>query len=482
MTYDASSKGTGREEEGMVGRYLSPRTALLVGLSVSLAACTPSKPKIDKALENAIANRKAAQAVQEGIDKEKAPRGSIRRTPGGSHALSPGESIWIQEGKSKVLNVGFDVQRVSIGNPDLAGVVVLGPRSILINAKELPEKEMDTGRTLRRSGLISSATFTPPPNMEETTVILWDPDNKTDSHTVFVTDFLAEQVLLEVTIAELNRTKMENRGVDFQKIGGNIRAGYWLGGGDVPGLLQGIPSGGPEPQQVAPFPLVLGPERPTFVFQNGESDLTALVTFLEQNGMATVLAQPKILALSGQNAVFQVGGEIPIRIVTSFSAEVEFKAFGTLVNFLPRISEDGDIILTVTPEVSQPDFNSPVEGVPSFKTRRASTTAKLREGESLVLGGLTQHSRTESERGIPYLKDMPFAGQLFRDTTYTDEVLELMVVVRPHIVKALEPGTDLDLPTDRGPLQRNDVRTKPEDETVTRPRLPTPAHDSRKKR
>lgn len=466
----------------MVGRHVSPRMALLLGLLVSIGGCAPSRPKLDKELENAIARRRAAQAVQEGIEKEKLPPGSMKKKPGGSHNLRNGESIWIQTGKSKVLNVPFDVQRVSIGNPDLAGVVVLGPRSILINAKELPKTDDDSGRrTVSRSGLISSRTFTPPPNIAETTVILWDPDNRTDSHTIFVTDFLAEQVLLEVTIAELNRTKMEMRGVDFQKIGGNIRAGYFLGGGDTPGLFQLIPSADPlEPTQFPPFPLVMGPERPTFVFQNGESDITALVTFLQQNGLATVLAQPKILALSGQNAVFQVGGEIPIRIVTSFSAEVEFKAFGTLVNFLPRISEDGDIILTVTPEVSQPDFNSPVEGVPSFRTRRASTTAKLREGESLVLGGLTQHSRTEVERGIPYLKDMPYAGQLFRDTVYTDEVLELMVIVKPHLVKGLEPGTELDLPTDGGPLKRDDVRTKPEDETVTRPRLPTPARDSRK--
>jgi Flp pilus assembly secretin CpaC len=220
-------------------------------------------------------------------------------------------------------------------------VVVLGPRSILINAKELPKEEEDSGRrSTSRAGLISSKTFTPPPNMEETTVILWDDNNVTDSHTIFVTDFLAEQVLLEVTIAELNHTKMEAHGVDFQNIGGSVRAGYWLGGGDVPGLTQLIPSSDPlNPKQAAPFPLVMGSERPTFAFQNGDGDITALVTFLETNGMASILAQPKILALSGQNAVFQVGGEIPIRIVTSFSAEVEFKAFGTLVNFLPRISK-----------------------------------------------------------------------------------------------------------------------------------------------
>jgi Flp pilus assembly secretin CpaC len=462
----------------MVGRH-TPRTALLVGLMLAIGACTASKPKIDKDLERAVTNRRAAQSVQEGMDKQRVPAAAKR--PGGSHSLRAGESIWLQSGKSKVLDVPFTVSRVSIGNPDLAGVVVLGPKSILVNAKELPEKEGEgAGRTTQRSGLLSSRTFTPHPNIAETTIILWDGDNRTDSHTVFVTDFLAEQVLLEVTIAELNRTKMEARGVDFQKIGGSIRAGYWMGGGEVPGLSQFFPGGGDNPTHLPPFPLVTGGERPTFVFQNGDSDITALVTALEEHGLATVLAQPKILAMSGQNAVFQVGGEIPIRIVTSFSAEVEFKAFGTLVNFYPIISEDGDIILTVTPEVSQPDFNSPVEGVPSFRTRRASTTAKLREGESLVLGGLVQHSRSENERGLPYLKDLPYAGALFRNTTYTDEVLELMVVVKPQFVKAMAPGTDVDLPTDRGPLERSDVRTKPEDETVTRPRLPTPAHNTRK--
>jgi len=333
--------------------------------------------------------------------------------------------------------------------------------------------------------MVSARTFTPPPNIAETTVILWDSGNRTDSHTVFVSEFLAEQVLLEVTVAELDRVKMEERGVDFQSLGEAVRGGYWLGGGPqtqglqiIPGLVSATGEGN---VGTLPFPLAVGGEKPTFAIQNRDADITALVTMLQTEGLATVLAQPKILALSGQNAVFQVGGEIPIRIVTSFSAEVEFKAFGTLVNFLPRISEDGDIILTVTPEVSQPDFSRSVEGIPTFAVRRASTTARMREGESLVIGGLVQHSRTEQERGIPYLKDLPYAGALFRETSYRDEVNELMVVVRPHIVKSIAPGTDLDLPSDRGPLDRDDVKTRHEDATVTRPRLPTPAYNSQKR-
>ena len=463
--------------------------ALLAGIGmVSLAGCTDLKPKVDKELDKEIARRKAAEAVQQGIDQEKAPIGSMKKRPGGSHALRAGESIWMQSGKSRVLEVPYSVQRVSIGNPDLAGVVVLGPRSILINAKELPKDSQAAGSgggRGGRSGMVSARTFTPPPNMAETTVILWDSKNRTDSHTVFVSEFLAEQVLLEVTVAELDRLKMEIRGVDFQTLGEAVRGGYWLGGGQatqgleiIPGLVSTAGSGN---IGSLPFPLAVGGERPTFAIQNRDADITALVTMLQTEGLATILAQPKILALSGQNAVFQVGGEIPIRIVTSFSAEIEFKAFGTLVNFLPRISEDGDIILTVTPEVSQPDFSRAVEGIPTFAVRRASTTAKLREGESLVLGGLVQHQRTEQERGIPYLKDLPWAGALFRETSYRDEVNELMVVVKPHIVKNLAPGTDVDLPTDRGPLDRNDVKTKHEDATVTRPRLPNPAYNSQKK-
>src|SRR5258706_6573583 len=170
----AFSMVNGREE-GMVGRYVSPRMAVLAGIVVSLGACTASKPKIDKHVEDALAQKQAAKAVESSIDREKAPVGARKKRPGGSHALAAGETVWIQTGKRQVLNVPYNVQRVSIGNPDLAGVVVLGPRSILINAKELPAQAEGGGGggSTSRSGLLSSRTFTPPPKMAETTVILW---------------------------------------------------------------------------------------------------------------------------------------------------------------------------------------------------------------------------------------------------------------------------------------------------------------------
>jgi len=201
-------------------------------------------------------------------------------------------------------------------------------------------------------------------------------------------------------------------------------------------------------------------------------DVAAFIKALEQEGLATVLAQPKLVAMSGQNAVFQAGGEIPIRIATGFTAAVQFKPFGTIVSFLPRVSENGDIMLTVAPEVSAPDFSNEVEGIPTFRTRRASTSTRMRNGQTLVIGGLLQTIRQEQVSGVPYLKDIPVLGYAFRFTKFADEVLDLMVIVKPHLVRPLPPGTQLPLPTDVGPLRTEDTRTKPAPDSATRPRIP----------
>jgi len=89
-----------------------------------------------------------------------------------------------------------------------------------------------------------------------------------------------------------------------------------------------------------------------------------------------------------------------------------------------------------------------------------------------VIGGLLQTNRRESVRGVPYLKDIPLLRYVFSDTDYTDEVIELMVIVTPYVVEPLPEGTQLALPTDRGPLTHEDVRTREEDAEAARPRIP----------
>jgi pilus assembly protein CpaC len=142
------------------------------------------------------------------------------------------------------------------------------------------------------------------------------------------------------------------------------------------------------------------------------------------------------------------------------------------VNFIPSISDEGDILLTVTPEVSEPDFTSLVEGIPSFRTRRASTSAQLRNGETLIIGGLLQNIRREQVRGVPYLQDIPVAGYVFRNTSYFNELTELVVVVTPRVVQPMAPGEELTLPTDREPMTNEEIRTKPDPAEATRPRVP----------
>jgi pilus assembly protein CpaC len=129
-------------------------------------------------------------------------------------------------------------------------------------------------------------------------------------------------------------------------------------------------------------------------------------------------------------------------------------------------------MLTVTPEVSEAVFSQPVEGIPTFRTRRASTSTRLKDGETLIIGGLLQDQRAEAVDGIPYLQDIPLIGIVFRHTVYADTLSEMVVTVTPHLARPIKPGEDVALPTDRGPLTNEEIRTKPNPFEATRPRIP----------
>lgn len=444
------------------------RTAMGVAVVVIAAGCAPhTAPLSDKFREN-YEEWQAGRAVDDGLRRQIADTSDTAPAP---TVLMPGEPVWIQSGKSRIIQFPAPVRRVSISNPELAGIVVLGPTALLVNAKVPPASaQQDDQQTFstRRStvGVVSGTTLTPPPQVSETSLVVWDASGTASSHSVFVADFLDRQLMLEVTVAEVKRTSLEEHGIDFRSVGSSFSSNMFMGGGFGPAEALAVPFG----DSIAP--LGLSGTRPNFAFRLPKDDITVLLQILQSEGLATILAQPKIMAMSGQNALFQAGGEIPIRIISSFTADIEFKPFGTIVNFLPSISEEGDITLTVTPEVSQPDFSNPVEGVPTFRTRRMSTTARLRDGETLVLGGLLQTLRSEEVRGIPYLQDIPIAGHIFRETSFNDEVTELMVVVTPHLVSPIPAGQMVALPTDRPPLTNEEVRTKPDPSEATRPRLP----------
>ena len=448
------------------------RMLAIVAAAVLATACSNNRkePVTGKAAKQ-DSHMGAGSAVREAFQQQRA-----RSKAAVKGALAPGDPIWVQAGKSRVIHLSSPVRRVSIGNPEMAGVVVLGPRTIMINAKPFEERTERARTAAGRGNIITNKTLTNPPRLQETNFMVWGKGDEPSVHSLFVADFIERQVVLEVTVAEINRTAAEQHGIDFRSVARTFVSAYFMGAGagpKVPGKATTVP-----PTETPLLPLTLTDsnpplgDSPVFAFQLPQEDITGFIEALQAEGLATILAQPRLLAMSGQDAVFQVGGEIPIQIATAFSTDIEFKPFGTIVNFIPRVSEENDVMLTVTPEVSQPDFGNPVNGVPSFRTRRASTSARLKDGQTLVIGGLLQSIRNENVRGIPYLKDIPFLRYIFSTTTFSNEVIELMVVVTPYIVEPLPEGTELALPTDRGPLNYDDVRTREEDEEAARPRIP----------
>ena len=450
------------------GRAISTVAASIVVLS----SCSVNRnAPVAKEMDEASGRPGATSTISEGFQKETIPAEAAAAPSRGGAMLEPGEAIWVRSGKSRVLQLKNAIKRVSLGDPSLAGIVVLGPRTIMVNAKEVPPPPGGSeGGGARTSGVVTGKTLTPEPRVAETTLILWDGSQTPDIHSLFVADFVDQQILLEVTVAELDRTAMEEHGIDFRAAANSFANAYFMGGGAGPrpgGQNVLVP-----PQGSPLLPLGTTTDHPTYAFNVPQSDITALIQILQSEQLATILAQPKLMAMSGQNAVFQVGGEIPIRIATGFATDIVFKPFGTIVNFIARISDEGDILLTVNPEVSQPDFSSPVEGIPTFRTRRASTATRLRNGETLVIGGLLQRARNELASGVPYLQDIPVAGYIFRHTVYSDSVTELMIVVTPRLVAPMRPGTEVAFPSDRPPLSNEDIRTKADPAEVTRPRVP----------
>jgi pilus assembly protein CpaC len=437
-------------------------------------SCSVREPGRTKEVQDRLSKTmQAARAVNDAVEKQTiSPEAeAAQRAARAGEALKPGEPIWMQSGKSRVFHLKRPIKRISVGNPEVAGIVVLGPYTVMINAKQLPvpkgaEAIRTTPLTIMggriSTGMVLGRTLTPQPRIAETTLVLWDGESE-DTHSLTVAGFLDQQVMLDVTVAEINRTAMEEHGVDVRALQKDFIAASFMGaGGGGSGIIPQVPL----------LPLTLTPSKPNYAFVFPNEDVSVLLQTLETEALATILARPTLLALSGQNAAFQVGGEIPIRTSNAFTAQVEFKPFGTIVNFIPLISEEGDLTLTVTPEVSEPDFEHLVEGIPTFTTRRSSTTTRLRNGETLVIGGLLQTKTQELVKGVPYLKDIPYAGYIFRFTSYNKEVIELLIVVTPRLVHARPPGTEMALPTDRGSLTSEEVRTQPDPASATRPRLP----------
>lgn len=258
-----------------------------------------------------------------------------------------------------------------------------------------------------------------------------------------------QQVMLKVRFSEMRREVSKNLGTSFQisnSPGGvtnaNAGSGNFAGAPGVPPFNPIASASGSTSQGV------LG-------FRVGGGSLTAqvMIEALESQGMARTLAEPNLTALSGQEASFLAGGEVPVPVAGDRGVSVEYRPFGVELSFTPRVLDNNVINLTLNASVSSIDpavISGTASGVPvsAFRRRQTQTTVELRDGESFAIAGLLQDDFRASARQVPWLGDIPIIGALFRSADYRRDQSELVIIISAHLVTPTR-GEALMLPTDR---------------------------------
>jgi pilus assembly protein CpaC len=258
-----------------------------------------------------------------------------------------------------------------------------------------------------------------------------------------------QQVMLEVRFIEANRNAGRELGVSWFARRENESRGRGLATGAVTpdtssGLIRfnsTLPSGS------TPFGTLIAQ-----VLGGGVS-ADVLVQALEEKGLARRLAEPNLIALSGEKASFLAGGEVPIPVAEdNDKVTVQYKEYGVRLNFTPVVLENGLINLKLEPEVSQVDEATRVStgsiSIPSFITRRASTTIEVRDGQSFAMAGLLQSVHTKNQDQIPWLGQLPVLGALFRSSSFQEQETDLVIIVTPRLVRPSKPGQPLRTPLD----------------------------------
>jgi len=269
-----------------------------------------------------------------------------------------------------------------------------------------------------------------------------------------------EQVMLKVTVAEVNRTVLKQMGIN---LGAAINSGSFstniltqnalpitaasglptlanigiataTGGAITPGSQVIVSGAGEQLNDAAKS-----------VTTNGASgfigkDVAYAMRFFERQGLVRTLAEPTLVAVSGESAKFLAGGEFPVPTVdTTGALAVTFKEFGVGLAFSPLVLSEGRISLKIESEVSELSTDGAVTlsniSIPALKKRQAKSTVELPSGGSLAIAGLLSETTKQSIDGTPGLKDLPVLGTLFRSRDFTSNETELVVIVTPYVVK-----------------------------------------------
>jgi len=392
--------------------------------------------------------------------------------------------------KSVILKSRMPIKRVSIAAPEVADFLLLSPNEIYLTGKAagttnmtlwdkngvlavydldvsydtaklkeqihqmFPEEQdlkvMTTNTTIVLSGRVSSASIL---SQVVNLAKAYAPEGKINN---LVNVGGIHQVMLEVRVAEMSKNLNKRLGINWNYVDGEEFGISTLGA--LTELTSpddaNIGSGGPFGILVSPAVNAL------FRFSAGGIPWTAFIDALKEDGLVKILAEPTLIALSGQTANFLAGGEFPVPVPQGLgTVAVEYKPFGVGLAFSPTVLDKNKINIQVTPEVSELDFSTAIRFtgfvVPGISTRRATTTIELDEGQSFAIAGLLKDTIRENITKFPFLGDLPILGALFRSSSFQKNETELIIIVTPHLVKPLNMAKQ-SLPTDNY-IEPNDL-------------------------
>lgn len=348
-----------------------------------------------------------------------------------------GDDFRVTEGHSRVLRHREKIKAVSVADNEIADVVAITADELVVIGKK-------AGKT---------------------TLIVFGDFSPYVAHNIIVDrNFSGQQIMLEVQIGEVNRNTLKELGFDFTWV--NNDDDFITDGQKTVGTFGGQTQTPGVPLQ--PGTGVSG----YFKFVGDFNQLSMAVRALQQRGDYKLLASPKLLCLSGSEANFLAGGEIPVPVsVTGAGGAtqigLEWKEYGVRLKFVPTIIDSTLINLKVQPEVSSLDWNNAVVlsgfSIPAMLTRRANATVELLSGQGMLLGGLVLNERVKSVRRIPILGHIPLLGALFTRHESSTADNELLILVSPRLYSSGREALP-ELPWDGtdGKTDAGDTETVPE--------------------
>ena len=376
------------------------------------------------------------------------------------------QTLDLQAHEQRPLRLAKDLERIAIADPAVADVVMLKgrPEALLVGKKPgrttlllwhrgaaSPERlvvnvrsalqAQDSGVDLSvqdDSALVQGSTPTMldhEQTREAASAAVGSKGSVVDASTVAT----GGVVQVDVKVVEFDRTALNQLGLSFTNTNGGFSYGV------TSPTAAANTSGTSGSALTSAFNLVAS---------STTGKWNASLNLLKSDGLARVLAEPSLVALSGQSASFLAGGELPIPEPQGLgTTTIVYKSFGIGLTVTPTVLSADRIALKVAPEASDLDYSNAVIlnniSVPALTTRREDTTVELGDGETFVIGGLVSQSVMSTVNKIPLLGDLPIIGVFFRDLTYSRQDKELVILVTPHLIKPFARGTTLPLPGQR---------------------------------